>query len=403
MPRLRALAALAGAATLIAGSAPAGAMGEAGTDSPPTGGGHLTCVAPSDARAIEALLEAAGSPLAGQGPSLVRHASAVGLDPRALVAIAAHETILATYAPAHEIRNPFGLGPNWRFASYDDSIAKASAVLRDLYLAEGRTSVASIAPKWAPIGAGNDPAGLNRHWTEGVGSYYRALGADPERPILLAQQDPDPCGAGRGGTAAARGASEPVTPGPTVVVAWGGTAPPAPGRRAWEGADPATGEPATLEGFVFPLAAPQGTSVGYANQFTQPGTPGCHGHAWRCTIDLDAGTGRIVVASIGGTLRVADPAEQEAGIGFWIESGRDRFGYGPLARYSPGLAGGAVVSSGQPIGYDAGAVRVAWTRDGVRVNPFPLLAATRPPPPPPEPADAVPPPSSDEAQEGRVG
>jgi hypothetical protein len=37
------------------------------------------------------------------------------------------------------------------------------------------------------------------------------------------------------------------------------------------------------------------------------------------------------------------------------------------------------VDAGQPLGAGAGALRLAWERDGERVNPFPLLEATRPP------------------------
>ena len=44
-------------------------------------------------------------------------AAGVGIDPRAIVAIAAHETMLETYGPAAEIHNPFGLGPGSAFAS----------------------------------------------------------------------------------------------------------------------------------------------------------------------------------------------------------------------------------------------------------------------------------------------
>ena len=79
---------------------------------------HLACVAPADAAAIDGVLADAGSPLAGEGATFVREGRRVGVDPRALVAIAAHETMLATYGPSQGIRNPFGLGPGWSFSLY---------------------------------------------------------------------------------------------------------------------------------------------------------------------------------------------------------------------------------------------------------------------------------------------
>ena len=62
--------------------------------------------------------------------------------------------------------------------------ARAARTLADRYLPEGRTPSATIGAKWAPLGAANDPAGLNANWTAGVGAYYAALGGDPTRPIL---------------------------------------------------------------------------------------------------------------------------------------------------------------------------------------------------------------------------
>lgn len=377
-PRHRFLAAL-GAVTLAA------AGGLAGATAVVSGDDHdaSTCVAPSDAAGIDRILQEAESPLAGEGASFVRHAGAVGLDPRALVAIAKHESILATYAPAHRIKNPFGLGPHWEFASYERAIARASTVLGDGYLAEGRITLETIAPKWAPVGAANDPTGLNQHWTRGVGTYYAELGGDPHEPVLLQSQDPNPCGdapeSAPGESSGSSAAAEAVT-GPPVVVAWGGSTPAATGPGPWDGADPADRRAASIDGFVFPLAAPRGAAIAYGNDYTEPGAPGCHDRAWRCAIDIDAGEGLPVVASIAGTLDVASAAEQEAGIGFWIVAGRDRVGYAPLASYAPDLAGGSTVSAGQHLGQHGGVLRFAWTRDGAHINPFALLQATRPSP-----------------------
>ncbi len=342
-----------------------------------------TCVAPTDAAGIDRILAAAGSPLAGEGASFVHHAAAVGLDPRALVAIAKHESILATYAPAHRIRNPFGLGPHWEFASYERAISRASTVLSDLYLAEGRITLETIGPKWAPIGAANDPTGLNQNWTRGVGTYYAELGADPQEPVLLRSQHPDPCGDGPAEVTTVEtgspAAAQAVT-GPPVVVAWSGATPDATGPGPWDGADPVDRRPATIEGFVFPLAAPRGAAIAYVDDFTAPGAPGCHGRPWRCAVDIDTGEGLAVVASMDGTIEVANASEREAGIGFWITSGRDRVGYAPLASYAPGLAGGSTVTAGRHLGQHTGPLRIAWTRNGAHINPFALLQATRPAP-----------------------
>ncbi|MDX6554206.1 MAG: hypothetical protein QOD86_401 [Miltoncostaeaceae bacterium] len=344
---------------------------------------RLTCVAPTDAGTLDRMLGAAGSPLAGQGGTFVSEATAVGLDPRFLVAIAAHETLLETYLPAQLIRNPFGLGPGLTYDSEADAIGTAARVLAGGYLAEGRTTIDAIGAKWAPLGVANDPTALNQHWPGGVSRYYAALGGDPSRTVLLADQNPLPsCGPvpAFGAPGSTLTPAEAIAAGPPLVTVWGGATPRVASPRPEAGADPRTGAPATLEGFVFPLALPAGGPARFADGFRDPGPLGCHDQEWRCSILLESAPGTPAVAAIAGTLRIASAAEQEDGVAFWIQgSGEDRVGYGPLAAYSAGIAEGVEVEPGTPLGATAGRLRVAWERGGARVNPFPLLAVTRPP------------------------
>ena len=145
LPPVRArslIAALAGAAAVATAiPSPAPAEGLTGVV------GQMTCVAPTDAAGLDAMLTRAGSPLAGEGAAFVSEGLAAGVDPRALVAIAAHETMLETYLPAQTIRNPFGLGPGMAFARESDAIALAARTLGDNYLPEGRDTLATIGAK----------------------------------------------------------------------------------------------------------------------------------------------------------------------------------------------------------------------------------------------------------------
>ena len=150
---------------------------------------------------------------------------------------------------------------------------------------------------------------------------------------------------------------------------------------AWGGAVPrGEGEPAVIEGFVFPLALPQGAPALYGDSFREPGPVDCDGARLQCAVTIATSPGAHAVAVAAGTLRGATPAEREEGIAFWLETaGGDRVGYGPLVSYAPGVGEGAPVTAGQPLGIDSGLLRLAWTRDGRRIDPFPLLEATRPP------------------------
>jgi hypothetical protein len=215
------------------------------------------------------------------------------------------------------------------------------------------------------------------------GPLLRGAGRRPVPPGAAQRPEPPPaCGpapaADAPGTAPTP--AEALAAGPPLVTAWGGATPHVASARPEGGADPRTGAPATLEGFVFPLALPAGGPARFADGFRDPGPLGCHGEEWRCSILLESAPGTPAVAAIAGTLRIATPAEQEDGVAFWIEGpGEDRVGYGPLAAYSAGIAEGVEVAPGRPLGATAGRLRIAWERGGERVNPFPLLAITRPP------------------------
>jgi hypothetical protein len=329
---------------------------------------ELSCVLPTDGAGIDRMLGQVGSPLAGLGRTFVAEGRAAGVDPRALVAIAAHETLLETYPPARRIHNPFGLGPGIEYSSETAAIAAAASTLRRLYFAEGLVTLPAIAAKWAPLGVANDPTDLNQHWTPGVSAYYSALGGDPSRPIQLATQDPVPaCGALSAGS------------GRPVVVPWSGRPPATAGPGMSEGGDPVTGLPATIGGFVFPLALAPGGAARYGDDFEEVGAPGCYGQAWRCGTRLASAPGTVVVAAAAGVLRSPSADEGATGVAFWIDRGDgDRLGYGPLARYEPGVGPGVGVRPGQPLGAGPGVLDLVWERRGARINPFPLLHATRP-------------------------
>ena len=134
---------------------------------------------------LDAYLTSQGSPLAGHGATFVYQSTAVGLDPRLLVAISGAETSFGTYGPSQRIHNPFGMGPGIVYPSWDDSIASAARNLGgSLYKGAGLVTIAQIQKRWAPNGAANDPTNLNSHWFKNVSKYYAALGGDPSGTVF---------------------------------------------------------------------------------------------------------------------------------------------------------------------------------------------------------------------------
>jgi hypothetical protein len=332
-------------------------------------------------------LARADSPLSGHGADFVNQSRRVGLDPRFLVAVAAHETILMTYGPSRLISNPFGLGPGWSFEGPAEAIETAATVLSDGYLTQGLTTIPTIGAKWAPVGASNDPTDLNTAWPRGVATFYTALGGDPSAEVLLEVQSALPRCAGAGvdseGVAAPPTTAPQPAPGgsgPVVVTAWNGADPRPLGPGPAGGVDPVRGKAATVSGFVFPVAARVGDPIPYRDPRVASGGAGCAVTGGPCTVRIEPAPGAPVVASRTGTIARATLPEQEAGIGFWLEPDKGiRVGYGPLAAYATGIAAGERVSPGTLLGAGGEAVTIALEHQGQRINPYPLLAVTRAP------------------------
>lgn len=367
---------IAAAALVLGASFTAGGLALANPDDPK---GSLSCVGPLDSAGIDRVLADAGSPLAGQGATFVNAAASVGLDPRALVAIAGHETVFMSYGPAARINNPFGIGPGRVYADPAESIAAAATLLSKHYVGEGRTTLATISAKYAPVGVANDPTNLNANWVGGVGTLYARLGGNPDAAITLNAQ-PASCDGSAATPPAVTGAPAPESPASdeepaSDPIVWDGTAPAIASPGMEHGADPFTGEAATVDGFVFPLSG-AGT-VRIQDDFARPGPAGCYGRDIRCTVTLTAARGHAVMAVASGRLAAATTDEQRAGVAFWLTTrSGDRFGYGPLRTYENGIMEGATVNAGQRIGTAAGPLVFGWERSGHRINAAPLLTAT---------------------------
>lgn len=104
-----------------------------------------------------------------------------GVDWRLAIAISMHETWdYTSYIFKHQ-NNVGGMwnGMKGEFYSYDtldDGIDAYISNLKTNYYDEGRTTIETIQPKYAPIGAKNDPNDLNSNWLPGVTRRYKELG-----------------------------------------------------------------------------------------------------------------------------------------------------------------------------------------------------------------------------------
>ncbi len=117
-----------------------------------------------------------------------------GVDPRALAAISIHETGGGTSSAFKNKNNAMGISDNSgpiEAGSVEASIDKMARLLAAGAKGEGpyagKTTIGQIAGTYAPVGASNDPRGLNGSWASGVGANMAKLGADPSAQITVGQ------------------------------------------------------------------------------------------------------------------------------------------------------------------------------------------------------------------------
>lgn len=116
--------------------------------------------------------------LRGTGDIFVRAGKHYNIDPTLLASISIHETGNGKSRAANEKNNVAGMmgaGGLKSYATVEDSIMDMARNLSKNYLNKGLTTIAQIGAKYAPVGASNDPTGLNNHWVNGVSKYMNKL------------------------------------------------------------------------------------------------------------------------------------------------------------------------------------------------------------------------------------
>ncbi|MGJ7921963.1 glucosaminidase domain-containing protein [Neobacillus sp. LXY-4] len=116
--------------------------------------------------------------LSSMGEHFIKAGRKYNINPNLLASIAIHETGNGKSRAAVEKLNIAGMmGKNGlkQYHSVEESIYDMARNLRENYLSQGKDTIAKIGAKYAPIGAGNDPTGLNNHWVKGVNNYFHSF------------------------------------------------------------------------------------------------------------------------------------------------------------------------------------------------------------------------------------
>lgn len=113
--------------------------------------------------------------LKGKGEKFIELQNKYGISAALLAAICNHESANGTSNAAKEKNNVAGImskASNYSklqtFDSVDDCLEAMAKNLKNNYINQGRITISQIYEKYCPIGADNDPTGLNTSWGSSV-------------------------------------------------------------------------------------------------------------------------------------------------------------------------------------------------------------------------------------------
>lgn len=121
---------------------------------------------------------AKGGKLEGKSKVIVKIAKKHKIPPTLFMAIIASESQWGKGDNALIQNNPLsvmGAGPLRVFPTIEDGLEAGAKNLYDLYISEGLNTPQKIGPKYAPVGAANDPKNLNNNWIPVVSQIMKSL------------------------------------------------------------------------------------------------------------------------------------------------------------------------------------------------------------------------------------
>ncbi|MBQ9246711.1 glucosaminidase domain-containing protein, partial [bacterium] len=117
--------------------------------------------------------------LAGKGELIASIAAKNNIDPYLLASIMAFETGWGTSNAIKNYNNPGGImkskGGLNSYGSLEEGINAMAKLLRTKYLDDGLHTIGQIQKRYCPVGASNDPNGVNKNWLNGVVSVFNMI------------------------------------------------------------------------------------------------------------------------------------------------------------------------------------------------------------------------------------
>ncbi|WEY90741.1 NlpC/P60 family protein (plasmid) [Bacillus subtilis] len=114
-----------------------------------------------------------------KGQVIIDIAKEEGIDPVLMLAIIINETGWGKSSAIVEHNNPAGLMRGSTIIHYptlDDGLKAQGRTLHNLIIGRGLTTIEKLGSAYAPVGADNDPNGMNKNWVPTVTSFVKQAG-----------------------------------------------------------------------------------------------------------------------------------------------------------------------------------------------------------------------------------
>ncbi|HEL8271256.1 TPA: glucosaminidase domain-containing protein, partial [Listeria monocytogenes] len=117
--------------------------------------------------------------LKDKGAAYIKYAKQYQIDPVLLAAISFHETGWGTSNMVKTKNNVGGMmsaSGGMVFASLDEGIERMANTVHNRIFKDGKNTIEALGSVYAPLGATNDPTGLNQNWIPTIKQYILELG-----------------------------------------------------------------------------------------------------------------------------------------------------------------------------------------------------------------------------------
>lgn len=121
---------------------------------------------------------------------IIAEAQKAGVSPVIFAAIMIHESAWGTSKAIREHNNPSGQMSSSviiHYATLDEGIEATGRTLKNLIIERELQTVEALGSVYCPIGAANDPLGLNKNWVPAIKGFMKELGGTEDMSLLWSE------------------------------------------------------------------------------------------------------------------------------------------------------------------------------------------------------------------------